>query len=95
MGGITCIGVLKSIRNQLGKETGDAILVTVKRDDSTRTVAIPPELAAAFKDNPDAAQVFDKLSYSHQREHVGHIVEAKKLETRRRRAARTVETLTG
>lgn len=54
---------------------------------------IPPELGAAFKAHPGAATAFAKLSYSHQREHVNYINEAKKPETRERRALRTVMNL--
>lgn len=93
MGGVTCIGVLKSIRSQLDKQPGDVILVTVERDDSERTVEIPSELKAAFRAHPGTETAFAKLSYSHQLEHVKYINEAKKPETRERRAVRTVMNL--
>lgn len=93
MGGVTCIGVLKSIRRELGKGPGDSVVVAIDRDDSVRTVEVPPELKAIFAEQPDAEAIFLKLSFSHQREHVNYIREAKKPETRRRRAARTIENL--
>lgn len=56
---------------------------------------IPPELEEAFVDAPEARAAFDLLSPSHQREHAQYVADAVKAETRRRRAAKTVESLQG
>lgn len=93
LGGVPCIGVLKSIRSELGKQVGDVILVNVERDKSERVVEIPSELRAAFLEYPGAETAFSKLSFSHQREHVAYILEGVKPETRERRALRTVMNL--
>ncbi|MCQ3936784.1 MAG: hypothetical protein DPW18_07020 [Chloroflexi bacterium] len=85
--------VLKSIREQIGKSFGDEIRVTVELDAEPRVVEIPDELKKAFKGEKEAKAFFEKLPYSHQREYVGYITEAKKPETRERRAARTVAML--
>jgi hypothetical protein len=95
MGGESVIGVLKDIREQLGKGPGDEIVVTVEPDLEERVVEVPPELAALLEANPEARKAFDALSYSHRREHASHVAEAKRAETRRRRAEKTVESLTG
>jgi hypothetical protein len=86
------IGVLKAIRQQLGKEPGDRLTVTVERDDAERTVTVPVDLAAALQ-AAGATAAFDALSFSHQREHVAWIEEAKRPATRARRVAATVERL--
>jgi hypothetical protein len=88
------LGVLKSIREKLGKGPGDDLVVRLEVDTTQRRVEIPVELEQAFVSAPEARAAFEGLSYSHQREHVSHIVEAKKPETRQRRAMRTVERLT-
>lgn len=93
MGGdVKVLGILKDIRVQLGKAPGDRVTVTVERDDAERTVIVPDELAAAL-DVAGLSTTFQRLSYSHQREYVGWIAEAKKPETRRRRIVDTVERL--
>lgn len=74
---------------------GESLEVTVERDDGERKVTIPVELEAAFGSSPEARSAFEKLSCSHQREHVNYVSEAKKSETRLRRAGRTVEWLLG
>ena len=38
---------------------------------------------------------FDGLSYTHRREHAAYVAEAKKSETRQRRAVKTIESLVG
>jgi uncharacterized protein YdeI (YjbR/CyaY-like superfamily) len=52
-------------------------------------------LSNLLQANPSASAAFDALRYSHRREHARYVAEAKKPETRERRARRTVETLTG
>lgn len=92
MGGEKIIGVLKNIRTSLGKQPGDTITVTLEPDDRTRTVTVPKDLAAALK-QAKRDRDFARLSYSHQREYVTWIDEAKKPETRARRIAQTVVRL--
>lgn len=87
------LGVLKSIREELGVGPGDEIQVRIEGDTAERTVGIPEELETAFDESPGARDAFAALSYSHQREHVNHINEGKQPETRLRRARRIVEML--
>lgn len=89
------LGVLKAIREELGVGPGDEIVVRIERDSTERIVTIPTELAEALETEPAAREAFDKLSYTHRREHVIHITQAKRPETRRRRAAKTIERLLG
>lgn len=89
------LGMLKSIREELGKGPGDTVRLELERDDGERTVEIPPELEEAFSFAPGSREKFKELSYSHQREHVLSITDASKPETRKRRALRTVESLLG
>ena len=85
--------ILKSIREQIGKTFGDEIKVTVEADTQERVVAIPAELKRVFKSEKEARAAFDKLSYTHQREYVTWINDAKKDETRQNRIIKTIEML--
>jgi hypothetical protein len=89
------LGVLKSIRDELGIGPRDEVLIRIERDSSERTVTIPTELAQAFEEVPGSRLAFEKLSYSHQREHVNQIEDAKKSDTRQRRALRIAQRLGG
>lgn len=85
--------VLKSIREQAGKTFGDEVKVTVEADAEERVVAVPAELKRLFRSEKEARAVFEKLSYTHQKEYVVWITEAKKEETRQKRIAKTIEML--
>ena len=85
--------ILKSIREQVGKTFGDEIKVTVEADTEERVITVPAELKRVFKSDKEAKAFFDKLSYTHQREYVNWINEAKKEETRQSRIAKTIEML--
>ncbi len=85
--------VLKSIREKIGKGYGDEVEVTVVEDAEPRAVQVPDDLKQALAGDPEAAAFFAALSYTHQKEYVGWIVEAKREETRRARIQRTLEML--
>jgi hypothetical protein len=85
--------ILKGIREQIGKTFGDEIAITVEPDTEPREVEIPKELAKELKKEKEAKAFFDKLSYTHRREYVNWINEAKREETRQNRIAKTIEML--
>jgi len=92
MGGCMALGILKSIRSELGKGAGDSVTVMLERDTAERTVDVPEDLAQALA-GAGLREAFDGLSYSHRREHVNAINDAKKPETRARRIAKALEML--
>lgn len=85
--------VLKEIREQIGKTFGDEVTITVEPDTEPRVVELPAELKKAFRTEKEAKAFFEKLSYTHQREYVMWINEAKREETRQNRIAKTIEML--
>lgn len=87
--------ILKSIRAQIGKTFGDEIKVSVELDVEERVAIVPAELKRLFKSDQEAKSAFEKLSYSHQKEYVKWIDEAKRTETRAQRVAQTIKLLKG
>jgi hypothetical protein len=85
--------ILKGIREQIGKTFGDEIQVSVELDVEERVVTVPAELKRAFRENPEARKAFGRLSYTHQKEYVSWIEDAKRAETRARRVSKTLEML--
>jgi hypothetical protein len=85
--------ILKEIREKIGKSFGDEVNITVELDTEPRVIELPSELKKAFKTEPEAKSFFDKLSYTHQREYVMWINEAKREETRQSRILKAVEML--
>lgn len=65
----------------------------VARPKERKRVIVPPEFMAALKKHPQAKGVFKGFSYSHQKEYVEWITEAKREETRRRRMEKALEWL--
>lgn len=86
------LGVRRAIRDALGKGPGDVVTVTLEVDRSERSVAVPEDLRAELE-RENLSERFAALSYSHQREYVQWIGEAKRPDTRRRRIDQTVERL--
>ena len=85
--------ILKGIREQIGKTFGDEVTISVEPDTEPRLIEIPPDLAKELKKDKEAKAFFDKLSYTHQKEYVTWINEAKKQETRQNRILKTLEML--
>ena len=94
-GGQPMIGVRKADRVAAGVEVGDTFDVAIALDTQPRTVEVPPELADALAAEPALASAFDRLSFSHRREYVQWITEAKRPDTRARRVAGTLDRLRG
>jgi hypothetical protein len=90
-GGETYLGLRREIREAAGIEVGDVVDVVLELDDEPRQVEVPAELDAALTAEVRAA--FDALAFTHRREYAEWIAEAKRAETRERRAARAVEML--
>ena len=65
----------------------------VEADVEERVATVPAELKRAFKSDKEAKSAFEKLSYTHQKEYVKWIEEAKKAETRARRVEQTIQLL--
>jgi len=93
MGGNHFMVVNRHLRAASGVRGGETVPVTIERDDEPRVMEPPADFARALKADKDARAAWDKLSYTHRREHVEHIEEAKKPETRARRIEKSVETL--
>ena len=93
MGGGAVLGVQKAIMAEAGVSVGDTLTVVVRNDDAPREVEVPVDLAEALRGNDEARAVFEGLSYSHRREYVDSITEAKRPETRARRVERTIQAM--
>jgi hypothetical protein len=89
MGDGPCLPLRRSNREAAGLEGGETVAVTLTGD-ADRKVDAPRDLVKALRAAPGALASWARLSYSHQREHVAAIEEAKKPETRARRIVQAV-----
>jgi hypothetical protein len=94
-GGQPMVGVSKANRAAAGVDVGDAFDVAIALDTAPREIEVPPDLADALAGEPALAETFAGLAFSHRREYVQWITEAKRPETRARRVAGTLDGLRG
>ena len=85
--------VNKDLRDRAGVTAGDSASFVLEPDTEPREAELPPELAAALQSSAGASAAFAKLSFSHQKEYADYVKEAKRPETRVRRAANSVDLL--
>lgn len=93
MGDGPCVPLRRSHREAAGLEGGETLSVTLALDTAKREIEPPADLLKALKAAPPAWERWRELSYTHQREHVEAVLEAKKDETRRRRIEAAVRAV--
>jgi hypothetical protein len=91
-GDVFMLPLSKEHRDAAGVKAGDELEVTLELDTEPRTVEVPDDLAMALEEGGVTA-VFDALAPSKRKEHVRQVTSAKAEETRQRRIAKIVTTL--
>lgn len=87
------LGIRKEIRNALKKEIGDIIEVIVELDTEPRIVKVPHDFQIVLDTNKTAKETFEKFAYTHRKEYVRWIEEAKKEETRKKRIIKALDMI--
>lgn len=95
MGGKFMVAVSAEHRTAAGIAAGDELDVEIALDAAPRTVELPADLAEALDADPAVRAAFDRLAFSHRKEHVRAINDAKTDETRQRRIAKAVAKVRG
>jgi uncharacterized protein YdeI (YjbR/CyaY-like superfamily) len=91
MGGSYWLPLAAEHREAAGVQAEQEVDVSIELDTAPREVPVPDDLATAMDD--DARAAFDGLAFSHRKEWVRWVEEAKKPETRTARIEKTVEGL--
>lgn len=84
--GVRHVVVNRAVKAATGVDAPDRVQVRME----PRTVASPPDLRAALAEAPEA-KAFAGMSFTHRREYVECVEEARRPETRERRIATSVE----
>jgi hypothetical protein len=92
-GGRFLIPLSAENRAAAGVAAGDEVEVEIELDAATREVEVPSDLAKALAREGNAKSFFDGLSYTHRKEWVRWVEEAKRSETRAGRIEKTVAAL--
>lgn len=93
MGGRFMIPLSAEHRAHAGVAAGDEVEVQIESDTAARDVPLPSDLAEALREDGPAQSFFDSLAYTHRKEWVRWIEEAKKPDTRASRIETAVEAL--
>jgi hypothetical protein len=83
----------KAVREGAKAETGDTVTVTMELDAKARTITVPKDLRATLSRLPALQSLFSAISYSHKKEYIDWIAEAKRPETRKARVEKTLKML--
>jgi hypothetical protein len=93
MGGNHYMAVNREMREGADAKGGDTVSVVMEVDTEPRIVTAPADFKKALARNKDVNAAFDKLSYTHRKEFVKWIEDAKKEETRARRIEKALVML--
>ena len=88
--GVGHVVVNRAVKTSTGVDAGDRVRVRMELDTEPRTVTVPGDLSAALAADPAAEKAFAAMSFTHRREYVDWIEEAKRAETRTRRISSTL-----
>src|ERR1700691_2833395 len=88
MGGCHGMAINKTMREGAGVKAGHTVSVVMERDETQRTVAVPPILKKYMAKSKTAQANWEKLSFTSQKEIVVSINGAKQEKTRTRRLAK-------
>jgi hypothetical protein len=87
------LGITQEVRKAIGKEPGDKVHVIIEEDTVERVVEIPEDFLEMMKSEIGVFEYFSGLSFTHRKEYVRWITEAKKEETRKNRLGKAIELL--
>ena len=93
MGGRSVLGIHKATREAIGKGPGQTVRVSLRPDTGPREVEVPPELAERLAADSALQKRFDALAFTYRKEFARWVSDAKRQETRDRRADRAAEMI--
>lgn len=82
-----------ALRKAAGCKAGDVVEVVMEEDREERVVDVPEYLIKLIQSDAKTAESWEKLSFTHRKEYVREITEARKPETKERRIAATMGAL--
>ncbi|HFK5568380.1 TPA: DUF1905 domain-containing protein [Elizabethkingia meningoseptica] len=87
------LGLTQEVRKSLNKTFGDTVSITLWEDKEERIVDIPDDIAVLFSQYPKAKELYNAMSYTHRKEYMRWITDAKKPETRENRKLKLINMI--
>jgi len=84
--------ISKAIRQQTGKDIGEQIEIELWKDNQTRTIEVPKHFQSLLEQE-GLQPFFESLSYTHRKEYIRWLTEAKTEATKSKRLTKAVEML--
>jgi hypothetical protein len=91
--GVYRMSVPRALLDEASVQAGDLVEVALERDPEPRPVDVPTELQALFDDDPELGELFAGLPPSQRRAWAAYVGEAKRPETRARRARKAPDAI--
>lgn len=91
--GVFYLAINKEMQAGAKVGVGDTVSVVMEPDTVPRTVTVPTYIKKALQAAPVQEKIFSALSYSHKKEYVDWIAQAKQPETRARRIEKMLRVL--
>lgn len=85
--------VNKELRTAAKCKAGDSVEVVLERDREERVIETPDEIKKALSASKKAEATWEALSFTHKKEWVGAVTEAKREETRRARIEKLIAAM--
>jgi Domain of unknown function (DUF1905)/Bacteriocin-protection, YdeI or OmpD-Associated len=92
MGGCHVLPVNAGVRQGAAVGAGDRVSLAMREDTAERTIDTPDDLAKAL-DRAKLRKTFDAMAFTHRKEWVHAVLDAKRAETRTKRIADCVEAM--
>jgi Bacteriocin-protection, YdeI or OmpD-Associated/Domain of unknown function (DUF1905) len=87
------VTVNRQMRAEMGLVGDEEVEAVFVRADGPPELTVPPELERAFESRLDARDLFERMSHNHRKEYIRWVSEAKRPETRSRRAGEAVDRI--
>ncbi len=87
------LGLTQEVRKNLNKTFGDRVSVILWEDKEERIVEIPEDIVELFNKHPRVKELYDAMSYTHRKEYMRWITDAKKHETRENRKSKLIDMI--
>jgi Bacteriocin-protection, YdeI or OmpD-Associated/Domain of unknown function (DUF1905) len=87
------VTVNRQMRAEMGLAGDEAVEAVFVQAGGPPPLEVPEELERALEARPDARSLFDRMSHNHRKEYINWVREAKRPDTRSRRAADAVDRI--
>jgi uncharacterized protein DUF1905/bacteriocin resistance YdeI/OmpD-like protein len=87
------IVIAKELRDEIGKQAGDTVEMTLGLDTSSNRIKVPADLKKELSKSEKAKASFEKMAPSHKKEYVQWVTQAKTMETRKIRIGKAVQQI--